>query len=204
MLTKIRLRSVWLIVPLYLLLARPSAETIGIGLAFALAGGLTRAWAAGTIRKNTVLTTHGPYAYTRNPLYLGTFLIGLGFAIASGRVSFLVFFLLFFIVIYGKTMRREERRLEGLFGGDYRRYAESVPRFFPRLAGPYEARSAAPEAVSVMESDADGGVAVAAPPAMRTAVSPPFELRRYLANREYQALLGLAAMFLLLAVKLAL
>ena len=203
--TKIRLRSVWAFVPLYLLLARPTVPLILTGLIFALAGGLVRAWAAGAIRKNRVLTTHGPYAFTRNPLYFGTFLIGLGFAIASGVIWFLAAFLVFFAVIYGKTMRREERRLAELFGAEFDRYATAVPRFLPRLASwsdvTGETSPARPPRPGVAP-EAEGGVAVMeAPP---VPVVAPFQLQRYLANREYQALLGLAVMFLALAAKLAL
>lgn len=212
-LTQIRLKSVWLIVPLYLYFADPTAGEritppwllIAIGAAIALAGGALRAWAAGTIKKNKVLSTHGAYAFTRNPLYLGSFLIGIGFAVASGRVSFLLFFLAFFAAVYSRTMSKEERRLEALFGAEYRRYAEAVPRFFPRIPPFAAVRGVAQvETGGVMETDAEGGVAVAAPPAVRIAVKPPFELGRYLANREYQTLLGLSVMFLALAVKLAL
>jgi hypothetical protein len=202
-LTRIRLGSVWLVVPIYLLLARPTAGLLVAGLVLALAGGLIRGWAAGTIRKNRVLTTYGPYAFTRNPLYLGSFLIGLGFAVASGRISFLVFFLGFFLLVYGRTMRKEEARLERLFGADYRRYAEEVPRFLPRLAPLEAVRGRGTETVAGLEAEDFGGVAVAAPPVVRVPVKPPFELRRYFAHREYQALLGLAVMFLALAAKLA-
>lgn len=193
-------------VPLYLLLARPTVPLILAGLVLALAGGLVRAWAAGAIRKNRVLTTHGPYAFTRNPLYVGTFLIGLGFAVASGVVWFLAAFLVFFTVIYGKTMRREEKRLAELFGEEFDRYATAVPRFLPRLASwsdvTGETSPARPARPTLALGD-EGGIAVMeAPPA--PVVAAPFQLQRYLANREYQALLGLAVMFLALAVKLAL
>ena len=199
--TKIRLRSVWAMVPLYLVLARPTEALILTGLVFALAGGLVRAWAAGAIRKNRVLTTHGPYAFTRNPLYVGTFLIGVGFAIASGVVWFLAGFLAFFAFIYGKTMRREEKRLGELFGDEFERYATAVPRFLPRLASWSDVTGETSPARPASVMREDGGVAVMdAPPT----VVAPFQLQRYLANREYQALLGLAVMFLALAVKLAL
>lgn len=190
-------------VPLYLLLARPTVQTILAGLVLALAGGLVRAWAAGAIRKNRVLTTHGPYAFTRNPLYVGTFLIGLGFAVASGVVWFLAGFLVFFAVIYGKTMRREEKRLAELFGAEFDRYATAVPRFLPRLALWSDVTGETSPARPTPPPFGDGsGVAVLDAPAAPAVA--PFQLQRYLANREYQALLGLAVMFLALAVKLAL
>ncbi|MBI4408758.1 MAG: isoprenylcysteine carboxylmethyltransferase family protein [Gemmatimonadetes bacterium] len=173
---RLRLRAAWVLLPAYLFFSRPSAPLILTGVGLALTGGLLRAWAAGTIRKNVILTTGGPYAHTRNPLYLGTFLIGLGLAVASGRVAIIVGFLLFFLAVYGWTMRAESRRLERLFGDDYRHYAESVPSFLPRLR-PYRA-SAAP----------------------RTR----FDLKSLLVSREYQAVLGTLLAFLALAAKLAL
>ena len=210
-LTQIRLKSVWLIVPAYLYFADPTAGgrvtppwlLLVIGVLVAIPGGLIRAWAAGTIRKNKVLSTHGPYAFTRNPLYLGSFLIGIGFVIASGRVSFLVFFLAFFAVIYTRTMGKEERRLEDLFGAEYRRYAEDVPRFFPRVPSIEEFRGEYRAGERDAARDASA-VALESPPLANPGPKPPFELRRYLANREYQTLLGLALMFLALAVKLVL
>lgn len=201
--TKIRLRSVWAMVPLYLLLARPTVPLILAGLLLALVGGLVRAWAAGAIRKNRVLTTHGPYAFTRNPLYVGTFLIGLGFAVASGVIWFLAAFLVFFAVIYGKTMRREEKRLAELFGEEFDRYATAVPRFLPRFASWSDVTGETSPARPSPSPFRDGsGVALLDAPAVPSVA--PFQLQRYLANREYQALLGLAVMFLALAVKLAL
>src|SRR5258705_13759457 len=69
----------------FFLLAKPSPATLLVGASVSLLGLSIRAWAAGHIRKNQELATSGPYAYTRNPLYLGSFLLGLGFTIASGR-----------------------------------------------------------------------------------------------------------------------
>ena len=196
--TRVRLLSAWAMVPVYLLFARPTVTLMTVGFVIALLGILVRGWAAGAIRKNSVLTTHGPYAFTRNPLYLGSSLIGLGVAIASGVAWILVLFALSFGLVYGRTMRREEKRLARLFGAEFERYAEAVPRFIPRPA-PWsdvtgETSPARPAAVSF---GADGAAAI---PVARG----PFQLQRYVAHREYQALLGLAAMFLLLVVKLAL
>lgn len=129
----IRLRSVWLLVPVFIILAEPTARLLAAGGVVALLGGLIRAWAAGTIRKNKILTVSGPYAHTRNPLYFGSFLVGLGVVIASGSLWLLAIFLAFFAVIYSRTIVAEERRLEELFGDSFRRYAAAVPRFVPRL-----------------------------------------------------------------------
>jgi len=201
MLTKIRLRSAWAIVPLYLWLAEPTVVLILIGAVFAILGGLVRAWAAGTIRKNRVLTTAGPYAFTRNPLYFGSFLIGVGLVIASGRPWF-VLLLVGFVLIYDRVMRKEERRLERLFGDEYRRYAREVPRFLPRRIPSADEIRGATSTVAHL-GDQQTAVAIEEPPLPRHA-SNRFLLRRYIAHREYQAMLGIAVMFLALAVKLAL
>src|SRR5690606_23242257 len=77
-LNRLRLKAVWLLVVPFLWLCRPTLELVLIGASIAGAGLLLRAWAAGTIHKEEDLTTSGPYAFTRNPLYLGSFLIGIG------------------------------------------------------------------------------------------------------------------------------
>lgn len=187
-------------VPVFLLFARPTVPLLVAGFVISLAGIVVRGWAAGAIRKNSVLTTHGPYALTRNPLYLGSFLIGTGVAVASGVVWILGIFLVFFGFVYGRTMRREERRLSGLFGAEFERYAAAVPRFIPRPA-PWsdvtgETSPARPSARRI--EGAGAGYLETAPGVTRR----PFHLERYFAHREYQALLGLSAMFLLLAAKL--
>ena len=202
--TKIRLRSVWAMIPLYLLFARPTLTLMAVGLVFVVAGALVRAWAAGAIRKNQMLTTHGPYAFTRNPLYFGSFLIGVGFGIASGRVWILAMFLTFFVLVYGRTMRREEKRLAQLFGEEFDRYADAVPRFVPRPAewSNVIGETSPARPASGFDGGEDRGVATLAPPAIAAPVQ--FKLRHYIKHREYQALLGISLMYLALAIKLAL
>src|SRR5206468_4803616 len=101
---------------LFLFFARPSGWTILVGALVALPGLGLRAWASGHLRKNEALATTGPYAYTRNPLYLGSFLIGLGFTIAAGQ-PFLVFvFIIMMLGIYLPVMRVESATLADLFG----------------------------------------------------------------------------------------
>src|SRR5437588_11900332 len=75
---------------LFLLLAKPMPLTLAAGGAVALAGLALRAWASGHIRKNARLAVSGPYAYTRNPLYLGSFILGLGFTIAASSSLWLL------------------------------------------------------------------------------------------------------------------
>lgn len=172
---RVRLGVGWALIPPYLILAQPSRLLIIAGAVLALGGILVRAWAAGTIRKNASLAVGGPYAYTRNPLYLGSFLIGLGLAVAGGRPELLAVFIILFAVLYGRAMRDEVGKMERLFGDDYRTYARDVPLFIPRLNLQHR-RSA------------------------RSAAS--FRLERYLKNREYEAALGVLLGFLALTLKM--
>lgn len=175
----LRLRVVWLVaVPLFLL-SRPTSRLLVLGAVLAVAGVAIRAWAAGIIRKERELATAGPYAHTRNPLYLGSSLIGLGATIAGGRWGFVLFFCVSFALVYGPTIRGEADLLAERFGAHYADYARHVPTFVPR-ATPYRASS-------VVES---------AHP------QEGFTLERWRRNREYEALMGVAAGFLFLAAKL--
>lgn len=117
----------------YLLLARPTPLYLAAGSAIALAGLGLRAWAAGCLEKSARLATGGPYARTRNPLYLGSSLMGAGFALAGRSLVIAAAFAALLILIYAPVIRREAEFLEGRFGDDYRRYAAKVPLFLPRL-----------------------------------------------------------------------
>jgi protein-S-isoprenylcysteine O-methyltransferase Ste14 len=165
----------------FILLARPHAATLAAGGAVAVVGLLIRAWASGHIRKNDRLAVSGPYAHTRNPLYLGSFILGLGFVVAAGGAWWLLallagIFAALFLGIYLPVMRVEAATLARLFGADYERYAAAVPLFFPRLS-PY--RSAEGDGVR-------------------------FDASLYLRYREYRAALGLLLAWGVLAVKAAL
>ena len=145
---------------LFLFFARPSSWTLIIGAAVALPGLLLRAWASGHLKKNEALATSGPYAYTRNPLYLGSFLIGLGFTIAAAQVLLVLIFLIMILGIYLPVMRVESATLAELFGKKYVRYAKEVPLLFPRLS------------------------------AYRKQSGTKFDLTLYLRYREYRAAVG--------------
>src|SRR5216110_3461196 len=80
--------------------SRPRPLMLAIGGAIALPGLALRAWATGHLRKNDTLATTGPYRYTRNPLYLGSFFLGVGFTVASGRPILGIIFAAFFLGIY--------------------------------------------------------------------------------------------------------
>lgn len=117
----------------YLVFAQPMRRFLVSGCAVALLGLLVRAYAAGCLDKNRSLSTGGPYARTRNPLYLGSFLVGLGFVLAGARWELGVVFLALFLLVYWPVMRWEERRLRQQFGEAYDRYAAAVPFFVPRI-----------------------------------------------------------------------
>lgn len=116
----------------YLLLARPGRGALVVGGVIAFCGVALRGWASGHIVKNEELATGGPYAHTRNPLYLGSFLIAIGFALAAHWLLLLVVGA-FFLVIYYPTMRREVANVAARFPEPYARYAAHVPLFIPRL-----------------------------------------------------------------------
>ncbi|MDQ3805874.1 MAG: isoprenylcysteine carboxylmethyltransferase family protein [Acidobacteriota bacterium] len=165
----------------FLLLARPSTWTLAAGGVIALLGLLLRAWASGHIRKNDRLAVSGPYAHTRNPLYLGSFILGLGFVVAAGGSWWLLallagIFAALFVGIYLPVMRVEAATLAELFGDEYARYAAAVPLFIPRLS-PYRT--------------AEGAGA-------------KFDASLYLRYREYRAALGLLLAWGVLALKAAL
>lgn len=117
----------------FLALAKPTRNALIAGACVSLIGLAIRGWAAGHIRKNAELATSGPYAFTRNPLYFGSFLLGLGFTIASGQLVLGLLFVALFLGIYFPVMRVEASTLTELFGNDYDVYKRSVPLFFPRL-----------------------------------------------------------------------
>ena len=122
----------------FLFLAEPTPATLLAGLPLVILGGGIRTWSSGYIRKNKELAVTGPYAYTRNPLYLGNFLIGLGFVIMLNRPVLVAVFLVVFGLVYRALIREEEAVLSGKFGGAYEDYLKKVPRFFPRAGGTSE------------------------------------------------------------------
>jgi len=119
----------------FLVFATPEPLGLGIGGAIAIVGLLVRAWASGHIRKNQKLAVSGPYSFTRNPLYLGSFILGVGFTIASGVWWLGLVFIALFLGIYLPVMRVEAKELIEIFGAEYQAYASKVPLFLPRLTG---------------------------------------------------------------------
>ena len=163
----------------YFWFARPTWTSLGAGFAVETVGVIVRALASGHIRKNAALATTGPYAYTRNPLYLGSIIIAIGFIVAARNVWIGVAALAMFAFIYLPVITAEEKYLRSTFPG-YDRYAREVPRFLPRLT-PYRADAGADDATS------------------------QFSSALYLRHREYNAALGsilmLGALLLKMLVK---
>jgi protein-S-isoprenylcysteine O-methyltransferase Ste14 len=157
---------------IFLYFATPTDATLVVGAAVALPGLFLRAWASGHLRKNEALATTGPYAYTRNPLYLGSFLIGLGFTIAAGQLLLVIVFVVMILGIYLPVMRVESTTLGSLFGKKYGRYANEVPLLFPRFS-PYR-------------RSGDAG----------------FDRNLYFRYREYRAAIGVVIVWMLLAAKM--
>src|ERR1700683_3915919 len=117
---------------LYFWLAWPTWRSIALGAIVVVLGLLIRALASGHVCKNEALATSGPYAYTRNPLYLGSLLIGGGFAVAARSWWVGVALVVMFFAIYLPVIGDEEAFLRQKFP-EFEEYARRVPRMFPRL-----------------------------------------------------------------------
>ncbi len=171
-----RLSGAWIVGITYFWFANPTWLSLGAGGAFVFAGIALRGWAAGILEKDRELATSGPYAWTRNPLYLGSFLIGVGMVVAGRQPWFFVVFALYFAVAYRAAMYREAGDLSVHFGERYRHYRSMVPAFFP-TGSIYRPEPGEPHGVT------------------------PFSLRRYGRNREWEAGLGALLGALVLSLK---
>jgi protein-S-isoprenylcysteine O-methyltransferase Ste14 len=158
---------------LFIVVARPTWKTMLAGVPLALSGAALRAWASGHLHKNVELAQSGPYAFTRNPLYLGSLVLLCGCAVCGDVLWLGVLLLALFLAIYVPVMRAEAAHLRAVFGRDYEGWAAHVPLLLPRLV-PH------------------GKV-----------LSRSFDPGQYLRHREYRAALGVAAVIGALAVKAA-
>lgn len=152
--------------------ARPSLRSILAGGIVGAVGLWIRANAAGHLHKKEVLTVTGPYAFTRNPLYLGSFILMMGAAVAAHSWPSSLILFAYFALFYSFVMRREERELLQHHGEAFREYARSVPLFFPRLTP---------------AKCATGGGGV-------------FSFAQYQKNREYRAAIGFLLLLLVFVV----
>jgi protein-S-isoprenylcysteine O-methyltransferase Ste14 len=158
---------------LYFWLARPTWRSLAFGAVLTIPGLVIRALASGHVRKNEALAMSGPYAYTRNPLYLGSLLIGIGFALAARSWWVGAVLIAMFFAIYVPVIRSEEAFLRERFP-EFQAYAKAVPRMIPRITPAFRDRAAAGE----------------------------FSMNLYLKHREYNALLGALAMTAVLILKM--
>jgi len=172
---RIRVPLGFLFAVFYFWLARPTWRSMALGAIGIVPGLVIRALASGHVRKNEALATSGPYAYTRNPLYLGSLLMGLGFAAAARSWWVGVALVVMFVAIYLPVIRDEETFLRQKFP-EFEDYARRVPRMVPRLRASGE------------PGEASGG----------------FSWDLYWKHREYNALLGMLAMIAALIVKMTL
>lgn len=113
--------------------SNPTPRSILLGALAGLIGLWVRAYAAGYLHKQEVLTVTGPYAYTRNPLYLGSAILALGAGIATRSWISSVILIVYFAVFYSIVMRREANELRLRHGASFEAYARAVPLFIPRL-----------------------------------------------------------------------
>ena len=165
----------FVVAAVFLIFARPTWTTLAWGLVLVIPGLWLRGYAAGYVKKNAELTRTGPYAYTRNPLYLGSMSIAAGFAVAAGRWWLVVLLVAMFLAIYLPTILSEEKFLRGMFP-QFEEYAQRVPRLLPRLT---PARFA----------DTERGIG-------------SFSSERYRHHREYNASIGAAALYVALILRM--
>jgi protein-S-isoprenylcysteine O-methyltransferase Ste14 len=164
-----RVRLAYPLALAFWLLAVPTVRSIVIGAMVAAFGLFIRGVAAGHLRKDQELATTGPYARTRNPLYLGSAFLAAGFAVAGRSWLAGALVAVYFAIFYYVVMRNEEEDLRARFGAVYNQYAARVPWFLPFWVG--------------SEFDARAG----------RASDAKFSWTQYRRNREYRALLGALA-----------
>jgi protein-S-isoprenylcysteine O-methyltransferase Ste14 len=164
-LSRWRVRVGYPLAAVFVWLAAPTPLSILLGALVAAIGLFIRGAAAGYLRKHQALATAGPYARTRNPLYLGSAFLAAGFAVAGRSWLAAAPLVAYFLLFYPAVMKREEEELRAGYGRAFEEYAARVPLFWPRVGA--AAASAAPKA--------------------------GFSWACYRRNREYQALLGFLA-----------
>ncbi len=129
---KLRVPGGFVLVVAFAWFSQPSARSLLWGIPLSLGGLALRAWAAGNLAKNQQLATTGPYAFLRNPLYVGTLLVAAGLVAASRSMALGAVFAVVFFLIYLPVIELEEQHLRSLFP-EFEAFAQRVPALFPRL-----------------------------------------------------------------------
>ena len=153
----------------------PRLSAVALSLILVLPGLWLRGYAAGYVKKNRELTQTGPYAYTRNPLYLGSILIAAGFAVALLSWAVAAMLAAMFLIVYIPVISSEERYLRATFP-EFDAYCRRVPRLLPRLR---------PALAASGQTEVSSG---------------KFSLALYLRHREYNAAIGAALLYLSLLI----
>jgi hypothetical protein len=175
--TRWRVRAGYPLSILYIALAAPTVPFIAAGAGVAAVGLIVRGAAAGHLRKLETLTTSGLYAWTRNPLYLGSSLLAAGFAIAGGSPWSALVIAAYFLIFYPAVMKKEETELHTRYGKAFDEYATRVPLFWPRPPGRGGAGQIASNYVC-------------------------FSWEQYRRNHEYQAAIGVAGALILVWLRM--
>ncbi len=129
---RLRVTCGFVMVAAFAWFSRPDARSLAWGLPVSALGLALRAWATGHVEKNLRLAQSGPYAYVRNPLYVGTLIVAAGFAIAARQWGLGALFAAVFLLIYLPAIELEEQHLRKLFPG-FAAYAGRVPALWPTL-----------------------------------------------------------------------
>jgi protein-S-isoprenylcysteine O-methyltransferase Ste14 len=174
---RVRVPLGFVVAAVFLVFAEPSWKSLLASLPLVLTGLWMRGYAAGYVKKNAELTRTGPYAHTRNPLYLGSMGIAAGFAVAAGRWWLVVLLVGMFLAIYVPTILSEEDFLRGQFAG-FEEYCRKVPRLWWRWS-----------AARFDGVDAGGG---------------SFSAERYRHHHEYNASMGAVAIYAALTLRMVL
>ena len=167
---RVRVPLGFLFAAFYIWRSQPTWPSLALGAAVAAFGIAIRAVASGHVQKNRELTQSGPYAYVRNPLYLGSIVIGIGFVIAARDAWLASVLVVYFAAIYMPVIRGEENYLSSQFP-EYREYVRRVPSLLPRAMW--------------FKGVTDG-----------------FSRELYFRHREYNSLLGAAAILAVLIAKI--
>lgn len=167
-----RVRACFIGLILAILLSRPNLYSLFGGVGLCSLGLLLRTWASGHLKKEKELTISGPYQFTRNPLYLANFIIGISVILASYSWWMVGVFVAYFILFYPVTLLREKEKMNTLFPEEYEKYKKRVPFFFPSFK-------------SLLSSNKN-----------------KFSWKLYKKNKEYKALLGAVLFWLIMTAKM--